>query len=109
MHFAPWVTLVYTVLVLVGGIMGYLKAHSRISLITGMVFGLLLLISSTALFKGMKIGAYGALLFSLILLCFFSWRFIQTVKFFPSGMMALISLSVLVLLAIDFKKHYFAM
>lgn len=106
MNFAPLLTLIYGILILIGGIMGHLKAGSRISLYTGIVFGFLLILSSIGLYKGMKIGAYGSLFLALILLCFFSWRFIHTANFFPSGMMGIISLVVLTLLAISFKRTY---
>lgn len=89
--------------------MGHLKAGSRISLYTGIVFGFLLILSSIGLYKGMKIGVYGSLFFTLVLLCFFSWRFIETAKFFPPGIMGIISLIVLTLLAMSFKKTYFAL
>lgn len=98
MIFSAWITLIFSFLVLVGGIMGHVKAQSRMSLFAGLIFGLLLLLSSLALFKGMKIGAYGAITLSALLLCFFGWRYLTTFKLFPPLIMALLSLAVLFLL-----------
>lgn len=104
MVFSAWITLIFGFLVLIGGIMGHIKAHSRISLISGILFGVLLLLSSLGLFRGMKIGAYGALALTFILLLFFSWRFFGTFKFFPSAFMGILSLVVLILLILNLKK-----
>ena len=97
--------LIFGFLVLVGGIMGHLKAQSRMSLFAGLIFGLLLLLSSLGLFKGMKMGAYGAIALSSLLLCFFGWRYWTTFKIFPPLIMALLSLAVLLLLIINLKKE----
>ncbi|HSX04055.1 MAG TPA: TMEM14 family protein [Rhabdochlamydiaceae bacterium] len=105
MNFAAWTTLIYGLIILIGGLMGHIKAQSRISLFTGLFFGLLLLLSSWALFKEMKLGVYGALVLTLALLCVFTWRYIETLKIFPPLVMGLISLFTLILLALNLKKH----
>lgn len=106
MIFAAWTTLIYGLLILMGGIMGHIKAQSRISLFTGIVFGFLLLLSSWALFKEMKIGAYSALLLTVALLGVFTWRYIGTLKIFPPAVMGIFSLIVLILLLVNLKKTF---
>ncbi len=106
MVFAAWITLIYGFLILVGGVMGHIKAQSRISLWTGIIFGLLLLLSSWALFKGMKLGIYGALMLTACLLALFTYRYIATLKLFPPAIMGLISLVTLIFLLLNLKKHW---
>ena len=105
MNIAGWITLVYGLLILVGGIMGHIKAQSRISLLTGVVFGALLLLSSWALFKEMKVGAYSSLLLTLGLLAVFTWRYSQTLKVFPPLVMGIVSALTLVLLLVNLKSR----
>lgn len=105
MNFAGWITLVYGLLILIGGIMGHIKAQSRVSLLTGIIFGFLLLLSSWALFKEMKLGAYGSLVLTLGLLAVFTWRYSQTLKIFPPLVMGIISAITLVLLLVNLKSR----
>ncbi len=107
MKFAAIVTLIYGFLILIGGIMGHLKAQSRVSLYTGLFFGLFLLLSSWALFKDIKLGGYAALFLTLTLLGVFTWRYFQTFKMFPPAVMAVISLLTLIILLANLKKHIF--
>lgn len=105
MNFAGWITLIYGLLILIGGIMGHIKAQSRISLLTGVVFGTLLLLSSWALFKGMKVGVYASLVLTVGLLAVFIWRYSQTFKIFPPLIMGIVSAITLVLLLVNLKSH----
>jgi uncharacterized membrane protein (UPF0136 family) len=94
----PYIVALYGLLILIGGIIGHIKAGSNASLVMGVVFGFLLLLSSGGMFskKFFKKGVYFALILALILDAFFSYRFLATMKFMPSGMLALMSLGVIV-------------
>lgn len=94
----------YGIFVLIGGIMGHIKAGSQASLISGIVFGVLLLLSSLAMYKEKRFGYFLAVGLAFFLDAFFTYRFTLTHSFFPSGMMSLASLFVAVLLLFRHKK-----
>ncbi len=97
---AAYVVLVYGILVVAGGIMGYAKAQSKPSLIAGGVFGLIVIVAALLMLKFNPAGRYLSLAASGLLLIFFSRRFNATKKFMPSGlMMALSLITVFTLLA----------
>ena len=87
---------IYIGLLVVGGIIGYLKAKSQVSLITSLVFaGALSLCAVDIVFKeGM------VYVFLSVLLIVFCIRFVKTKKFMPSGMLMSVTLATLVLYAI---------
>ncbi len=95
----PFIVLIYAVVILIGGIMGHIKANSLASLLCGLIFGLLLLGAAIALFAKRKWAPYVALALTFILDGFFTYRFLKTHAFMPSGMLALVSFAVLVYLA----------
>ena len=97
LHAAAVVTAVYGGLVLLGGLMGWLKARSKPSLIMGGIFGIVLL----AIGLGGVWGTFQpwvAVGLAAFLLVFFGIRYLRKKKFMPAGMLAIMSL---VVLAID--------
>jgi uncharacterized membrane protein (UPF0136 family) len=78
------VLVVYIVLLLVGGVFGYLKAGSRVSLFTAVPFAVALAI---CIFLRQPLGLYLALGLQAILLVVFALRFSKTRKFMPAGLM----------------------
>jgi uncharacterized membrane protein (UPF0136 family) len=85
---------VYIVLLLAGGLMGFIKAKSRISLVTSSVFALLLALCVTGVLRPF----YIAYILVGLLLVVFGIRFAKGRKFMPSGLM--LGLSALVLAAL---------
>ena len=84
---------VYIVLLLVGGLMGYFKAGSKVSLITSAIFALLLpLIAS-----GILAIPWAAEVLMVLLLIVFAARYAKTKKFMPAGLMSIVTLIFLVL------------
>jgi len=81
---------VYALLILLGGIRGH-AAGSQASLIMGLTFGILLLGSTFAIYKKKKAGVWMAVSLIIILDAFFTYRYSQTGRFMPSGMLSLIS------------------
>ncbi|EKQ69487.1 small integral membrane protein [Leptolyngbyaceae cyanobacterium JSC-12] len=90
---APWVLLLYAVLVIAGGVMGYLKAQSQPSLISGLISGIALLIAwLIVLFQSYNAGMGLAICLAIALLIVFALRFWKTRKFMPAGLMASLSM-----------------
>jgi uncharacterized membrane protein (UPF0136 family) len=87
---------VYIALLIVGGLMGYLKAGSKISLISSVIFAALL-----ALFAGGVVNlVYGPHILMVVLLIVFGMRYAKTKKFMPAGLMIVLTLVALVLLLV---------
>jgi uncharacterized membrane protein (UPF0136 family) len=82
---------VYIVLLLAGGLMGFLKAGSKISLITSAAFALPLILCALRVIPLYPVAPVLLALLALV----FGARFAKGRKFMPSGLM--LSLSVLVL------------
>lgn len=92
---------VYALLLATGGVMGYLKANSRPSLVAGLASAaatlgaiLLALLASTT--AGFALGLVVAA--ALIAVFFDRWR--KTGKFMPGGMLCVVSAAVAALLAV---------
>lgn len=96
MKIKAFVTFLYALVVLAGGITGYTKAGSLSSLVMGIGFSLLLFFSAAGQYKRNTQAYYSGLILTIILTLFFAWRFTQTFAFMPSGLMVIISLLVLV-------------
>jgi uncharacterized membrane protein (UPF0136 family) len=85
---------IYIVLLLAGGVMGLVKAGSKISLITSSIFALLLALCGLGIIHPFFIAD---ILIGLLLLVF-GIRFAKGRKFMPSGLMLALSLVVLAVL-----------
>jgi len=84
---------IYIVLLVVGGLIGYFKAKSPVSLIMSAVFAAALsLCASGIIFK-----EYVADIFLAALLVVFAMRLVKTKKFMPAGMMLAVTLITLAL------------
>ncbi len=98
-----WLILLYAVLVLAGGFMGYIKAQSKASLISGVGSGVALAIAWYIALQNLTFGLFLAALIALALLITFIVRFRKTGKFMPAGLMAILSL----LASIAFSAGWF--
>jgi uncharacterized membrane protein (UPF0136 family) len=96
-HFADQILWVYIVLLLAGGLIGFFKAKSKVSLIMSAVFAALLAVLAVpGIFdRKFAVGAVNVLL--AVLLVVFAVRLAKTKKFMPSGLMLVLTLAVLVL------------
>jgi len=99
MMLAMLTSVVYGCLVLAGGLMGYRKAGSRASLVSGLASAVVLLAAASLIFKGNPLGARLAMAVALLLLVFFATRWLKGRKFMPAGLMVLSSAIALALLA----------
>jgi uncharacterized membrane protein (UPF0136 family) len=95
---------VYGLLIMMGGILGYVKGCSNASLISGGSFGIALLICAFFISKGKIVAQYVALALTFLLDGIFTYRFAKTLHFFPTGFLSLLSLAVLIVIALKIRK-----
>ncbi len=98
MNLAVIATLVYGILLFVGGIMGYVSAKSKPSLISGVVSGLLLLITAFIQLQKISAGLIIAQIVTILLAVVFTIRLLKTRKFMPAGLMLMVSVATFVIL-----------
>lgn len=98
MKFNGIAVIIYGLLIILGGVIGFAKAHSIASITMGTLFGAGLLASGIAMLKKSNIGFYSATALSSLLTIFFTYRFILTQRLMPAGIMSLLSLIVLIAL-----------
>jgi uncharacterized membrane protein (UPF0136 family) len=93
-NFPTVVLWIYIVLLLAGGVMGFVKAGSKISLITSSIFAILLALCVLGIIRPF----YIAEILIGLLIVVFGMRFAKGRKFMPSGLMLGMSAVVLAIL-----------
>ena len=89
---------IYIILLVIGGLIGFFKGKSRVSLIMSVSFAAALsLCAAQIIFR-----AYVADILLAVLLVVFGMRLAKTKKFMPSGLMLVITLAALALRNIRF-------
>ncbi|MDQ2824631.1 MAG: TMEM14 family protein [Verrucomicrobiota bacterium] len=83
--------LIFGVLTIVGGVIGYVKAGSMPSIIAGSITGILLVIAAWLLPEHHAACLVAAVVISLGLAAQFVPKFIRTGKVMPAGMMSILS------------------
>jgi len=99
------IVFIYGLLIILGGVMGFIKGGSYASLISGGSFGIALLLSAYFISKGKSSAQYLALSLTFLLDGIFTYRFAKTLHFFPAGILSLLSLAVLIFLALKVKRQ----
>ena len=94
---ATWFILVYGIVVLLGGVMGYVKAKSQVSLFSGVGSGIALLVAWFICRQIPLVGLGLATFLGLVLFIVFVIRFFKTRTFMPAGLMTLFSLAATVI------------
>ena len=97
-----WTVLVYGLLIMGLGYVGYYQAGSHISLYVGTGFGGLLVLSSILMFLQVWMGAYAALFLTLSLTGTFAIRYSMTGKGLPATLAVLSGGMLLFLIARTF-------
>ncbi|HLX72030.1 MAG TPA: TMEM14 family protein [Verrucomicrobiae bacterium] len=92
-NIANTVLWIYIVLLVVGGLIGFLKGKSQVSLMMSVVFAALLALCAL----GIVFQHYVADILLAALLVVFAWRLTKTKKFMPAGLMLILTLAALVL------------
>lgn len=90
----------YGTLVELGGIMGFVKARSKPSLIAGVACGAVLTISGVLVWIGAAFGSYIGFGMTLLLCLIFGQRLAKTKAMIPSGIMLISSIAVALVLAL---------
>jgi uncharacterized membrane protein (UPF0136 family) len=83
--------IIFGVLTVTGGVVGYIKAGSVASIIAGSITGLLLLVAAFLLPEHRAIGLATAFIISLLLAAQFVPKFIRTGRVIPAGTMSILS------------------
>jgi uncharacterized membrane protein (UPF0136 family) len=91
-------TLFYGVLTLIGGILGYIKAKSKPSLISGVISGVILLLSGGLQLLGQTWALWLAIVVTAILVIVFVVRLIKTRKAMPAGIMIVFGIAALAIM-----------
>jgi uncharacterized membrane protein (UPF0136 family) len=96
-NFSNTVLWIYIVLLLVGGLIGFLRAGSKVSLISSSVFAALLVLTAVpgVFERKFALGLSNVLLAALLVV--FAIRLAKTKKFMPSGLMLLLTVLTLAL------------
>lgn len=88
----------YGILSIIGGIIGYKSAGSKVSLISGTISGLLLLLAAYLQIQGQSLGLIIAVIITTILVIVFAIRLYKTRKMMPAGLMVGLGLVALILM-----------
>jgi uncharacterized membrane protein (UPF0136 family) len=97
--------IVFGVLTIAGGIVGYIKADSVASIIAGSITGVLLLVAALLLPTHRTIGLATALVVSVLLAAQFLPKFLRTGRVMPAGMMSILSaIGIIVIIVAWIKK-----
>ena len=92
-NFANLILWIYIVLLVIGGLIGFLKAKSKVSLIMSVSFAALLALCAA----GVVFQYYMADILLAALLVVFAMRLAKTKKFMPAGLMLILTLVALIL------------
>ncbi|WP_179073876.1 TMEM14 family protein [Nostoc sp. C057] len=82
----------YGILAIAGGIIGYTQARSRVSLLSGSISGLLLILAAYFQLQGQTWGSILAVLVTAVLVVVFAVRLAKTRKFMPAGLMTILGM-----------------
>jgi uncharacterized membrane protein (UPF0136 family) len=93
---------VYIVLLLVGGLIGFFKARSKVSLIMSAAFAAALVLTAIPSFFDANFRRAAANVLMAVLLVVFAMRLAKTKKFMPAGLMLVVTIAALALRNIRF-------
>jgi uncharacterized membrane protein (UPF0136 family) len=96
--------IVFGLLTIVGGVIGYTKAGSTISLIAGSICGILLLLAAYLLPGNLVVGLALAAVVSIALAGKFLPTFIKTGQVMPAGLMSVLSVIGLIMAIVAWVK-----
>ena len=92
----------YGILAIAGGVIGYIQATSRVSLLSGSISGLLLILAAYFQLKGQTWGSILAMLVTAVLVVLFAFRLVKTRKFMPAGLMMILGILALAVMVSQF-------
>ncbi len=96
--------IIFGLLTIAGGVIGFVKAGSTASIIAGSISGILLLLAAFLLPQQLAIALIIAAVVSILLAGRFLPAFLKTGKMMPAGMMAILSVIGLVVAIVAWMK-----
>jgi uncharacterized membrane protein (UPF0136 family) len=96
--------IVFGILTIAGGVIGYVKAGSVPSIIAGSISGILLLVAAFLLPDHRVAGLATGLIVALLLAGQFIPKFIRTGKVMPAGMMSILSVIGIIMAIVAWTK-----
>jgi uncharacterized membrane protein (UPF0136 family) len=96
--------IVFGLLTIVGGVIGYAKAGSTISIIAGSISGILLLLAAFLLPGNLAVGLALAAVVSIALAGRFVPAFIKTGHLMPAGLMSVLSVIGIIMAIVAWMK-----
>lgn len=94
----------YATIALIGGIIGFAKTGSKISIISAAIIAIALDVCGAYMMKGKEIAYKSSIGLLLLTLIFFGYRFALTSKMMPAGVMILLTIATLGYLLIGKKS-----
>lgn len=104
MKWQALVVFIYALFILVGGLMGFIKASSYMSLVMGTIAGVALLIAAAGIYQSYGWGLVLAFIVTGLLIFFFGYRFSLKLAFFPAGLTGLVSVATFLFLSFFPRK-----
>ncbi len=98
MNLVVTAAIAYGIMAIIGGIIGYVQAQSKASLISGSISGVLLIIAGVMQLQGQAWGLVLATVVTLVLVIVFAIRLVKTRKFMPAGLMSVLGLAALAIM-----------
>ena len=103
MNFPEIITGLFGAFVVFGGVMGYVKAQSKASLIAGGITGGLLLLSAVLIAQGFVAGTILGIVVSLLLLGQFGPSLFKKFKVMPNLLVVILGIITVATLALSFR------
>ncbi|CAN5590383.1 hypothetical protein BH20VER1_BH20VER1_03010 [soil metagenome] len=97
--------IIFGVLTILGGVMGYIRAGSLASIIAGSISGILILVAAFLLPGNVVAGLALGGVISLLLAGRFLPAFIRTGEFMPAGMMSILSIIGVIIAVLAWMKR----
>lgn len=95
---------VYGTIMILGGVMGFVKVGSKASLLAGVGMGIALLASGFGVWRGSASSLIVAEVIAALLMVLFAVRLAKTRRFMPAGMLAVLSVVAVVIFGWALKK-----
>ena len=102
--FARIYFVIFALLTIVGGVIGYVKAGSTISMVSGSIAGIVLLIAAWLMPGNSVLGLVLALIISIALAGRFVPAFIKTGHLMPAGLMSILSVIGIIVAVVTWMK-----
>lgn len=104
MKITGYTVLGYGLIVMLGGLIGYLTADSWVSLFAGTICGAILVAGGMGIVRNSLYAYFVSLGMTTVLAIFFIFRYITTEKLMPAGIMTGMSVLILLLLLVTRGK-----